>query len=161
MAPKPKPRPSPSPSQPPPPIEDLFTSLNKHIQRSEFEQAVKVADQGLILRVKNKIKNHFICPFFIIFFFHSEHFLIALLNKFPLFFFLVVLSIAPGDEDAIRCKVVALIRADDIDKAFSTIQSSQRLPVDFSFFKVGNCKHFWLRAYSFYYVVSTLRLFNE
>ncbi|KAF3431109.1 hypothetical protein FNV43_RR25839 [Rhamnella rubrinervis] len=93
MAPKPKDKskPSNSPSQPPPPIEDLFDSLNKHIQRSEFEQAVKVADQ--------------------------------------------VLSIAPGDEDAIRCKVVALIRADDIDKALSTIQSSQRPTVDFSFFK--------------------------
>ncbi|XP_015894415.3 uncharacterized protein LOC107428395 [Ziziphus jujuba] len=91
MAPKPKPKPSTSPSQPPPPIEDLFASLDKHIQRSEFEQAVKVADQ--------------------------------------------VLSIAPGDEDAIRCKVVALIRADDIDKALSAIQSSQRIPVDFSFFK--------------------------
>lgn len=48
MAPKPKekPKPSSAPSQPPPPIEDLFASLNKHIQRSEFEQAVKVADQG-------------------------------------------------------------------------------------------------------------------
>lgn len=94
MAPKAKEKqkPSPStPSQPLPPIEDLFTSLNRHIQRSEFEQAVKVADQ--------------------------------------------VLSIAPGDEDALRCKVVALIRADNFDKSLSTIQSSQKFPIDFSFFK--------------------------
>ncbi|PON71620.1 Signal recognition particle, SRP72 subunit [Trema orientale] len=93
MAPKPKekPKPSPATSQPPPPIEDLFASLNKHIQRSEFEQAVKVADQ--------------------------------------------VLSIAPGDEDAIRCKVVALIKADSIDEALSAIRTYQKSPVDFSFFK--------------------------
>ncbi|PON64764.1 Signal recognition particle, SRP72 subunit [Parasponia andersonii] len=93
MAPKPKekPKPSPATSQPPPPIEDLFASLNKHIQRSEFEQAVKVADQ--------------------------------------------VLSIAPGDEDAIRCKVVALIKADSIDEALSAIRTYQKSPVDFSFFQ--------------------------
>ncbi|XP_044491004.1 signal recognition particle subunit SRP72 [Mangifera indica] len=91
MAPKTKEKPKPAPSQPPPAIEDLFTSLNRHIERSEFEQAVKVADQ--------------------------------------------VLSIAPGDEDAVRCKVVALIKADDIDGALSTIQSSQKLPIDFSYFK--------------------------
>ncbi|XP_010044754.2 signal recognition particle subunit SRP72 [Eucalyptus grandis] len=93
MAPKPKnnPKPSPSPSQPPPPIEDLFASLNKHIQRSEYKQAVKVADQ--------------------------------------------VLGIAPGDEDAIRCKVVALIKSDSIENALTTIQSAKNLPIDFSFFK--------------------------
>lgn len=28
-------------------IEDLFTSLNRHIQRSEFNLAVRVADQGM------------------------------------------------------------------------------------------------------------------
>lgn len=94
MAPKTKEKPknSPlSPSQPPPAIEDLFTSLNRYVQRSEYEQAVKVADQ--------------------------------------------VLSIAPGDEDAIRCKVVALLKADNIDRAISTIQSAQKLPLDLSFFK--------------------------
>ncbi|GLU21792.1 hypothetical protein SLE2022_379080 [Rubroshorea leprosula] len=96
MAPKPKDKPkSPaSPAAPPPPppsIEDLFTSLNRHIERSEFKPAVKVADQ--------------------------------------------VLSIAPGDEDAIRCKVVALIKGDNIDAALSMIQSSQKLPIDLSFFK--------------------------
>ncbi|XP_030449426.1 uncharacterized protein LOC115671891 [Syzygium oleosum] len=93
MAPKPKdkPKPSPSPSQPPPPIEDLFASLSKHIQRSEFKQAVKVADQ--------------------------------------------VLGIAPGDEDAIRCKVVALIKGDSIEGALTTIQSARNLPIDFSFHK--------------------------
>ncbi|KAI4343361.1 hypothetical protein L6164_010719 [Bauhinia variegata] len=93
MAPKPKDKPKAAslPQQPPPPIEDLFTTLNRHIQRSEFEHAVKVADQ--------------------------------------------ILSISPGDEDALRCKVVALIKADSIDDALSTIQASQRPPADFNFFK--------------------------
>ncbi|KAK4753615.1 hypothetical protein SAY87_001719 [Trapa incisa] len=91
MAPKPKSKPSQSPSQPPPSLEDLFMSLNKHIQRSEFKQAVKVADQ--------------------------------------------VLGIAPGDEDAIKCKVVALIMNDSIDDALSAIQSARNFPIDFSFYK--------------------------
>ncbi|KAE8653744.1 SRP72 RNA-binding domain isoform 2 [Hibiscus syriacus] len=84
MAPKPKEKlkAASSPLQPPPPIEDLFTSLNRHIQRSEFTQAVKVANQ--------------------------------------------VLSVAPGDEDAIRCKLVALIKADKIVEALSAIQSAQK-----------------------------------
>ncbi|XP_023541561.1 signal recognition particle subunit SRP72-like [Cucurbita pepo subsp. pepo] len=90
MAPKSKDKPKPSPSsQPPPPIEDQFTSLSRHIQRSEFSQAVKVADQ--------------------------------------------ILSIAPGDEDALRCKIVALIKDDRIDDTLSAIQSSRT--IDFSFFK--------------------------
>ncbi|KAK2979913.1 hypothetical protein RJ640_029576 [Escallonia rubra] len=73
-------------------IEDLFTSLNRHIQRSEYEQAVKVSDQ--------------------------------------------ILSIAPGDEDAIRCKTVALIKGDSIDEALSFIrEASRKFPIDFSFLK--------------------------
>ncbi|XP_073150337.1 uncharacterized protein [Henckelia pumila] len=73
-------------------IEDLFTSLNRHIQRSEFEQAVKVSNQ--------------------------------------------VLKIAPGDEDAIRCKVVALIKNDSMDDALLTIEGfSMKSSIDFSFFK--------------------------
>lgn len=28
-------------------IEDLFTALNRHIERSEFDQAIKVSDQGV------------------------------------------------------------------------------------------------------------------
>ncbi|KAM7267671.1 hypothetical protein ACFE04_009837 [Oxalis oulophora] len=87
MAPKTKPKPS-TASQPPPAIEDLFTNLNKHIQRSEFQQAVKVADQ--------------------------------------------VLAIASGDEDAIRCKVVALIKDDKLDEALSAIRKA---PIDFSYAK--------------------------
>lgn len=51
-------------------------------------------------------------------------------------FYFSVLSIAPGDEDALRCKVVALIRADSFDKALSTIQSCQKFSTDFGFFKV-------------------------
>ncbi|KAL0437227.1 UNVERIFIED_CONTAM: Signal recognition particle subunit SRP72 [Sesamum radiatum] len=72
-------------------IEDLFTSLNRHIQRSEFDLAVKVSDQ--------------------------------------------VLAIAPGDEDAIGCKIVALIKNDNIEEALSAIQGfSKKSSVDFSFF---------------------------
>ncbi|RXH72231.1 hypothetical protein DVH24_033769 [Malus domestica] len=80
-----------STQQPPPSLEELFGSLSKHIEESEFEKAVKVADQ--------------------------------------------VLSINRGDEDALRCKVVALIKADDIDNALSTIRSSKSPPPDFSFFE--------------------------
>ncbi|XP_050206343.1 uncharacterized protein LOC126655965 [Mercurialis annua] len=91
MAPKPKGKPAAAPSQPPPAIEDLFTTLNKHIQRSDYEQAVKAANQ--------------------------------------------VLTVAPGDEDALRCKLVALIKADNIDAALTTIQSTQKLNFNFSFYK--------------------------
>ncbi|KAL4576897.1 hypothetical protein LXL04_012997 [Taraxacum kok-saghyz] len=89
MAPKAKPKPAAVPAVS---VEDLFTTLNRHIQRSEFDQAVKVADQ--------------------------------------------VLSVAPGDEDAIRCKIVSLIKADNIDDALSTIVAlSKKFPFDFDFFK--------------------------
>ncbi|KAK9119987.1 hypothetical protein Scep_018080 [Stephania cephalantha] len=92
MAPKTKEKPKPSPSpSPATPIEDLFANLNRHIQRSEYEEATKVADQ--------------------------------------------VLAVAPGDEDALRCKIVALIKADDIDRALSAIQAAEKRPFDFSFFK--------------------------
>ncbi|KAG7589268.1 Tetratricopeptide-like helical domain superfamily [Arabidopsis suecica] len=79
-----------------PAIEDLFSSLNKHIkgshtQRSEFEQVVKVADQ--------------------------------------------VLSILPSDEDAIRCKVVALIEAKKFNDALSVINLFHKLPMDLGFQK--------------------------
>jgi signal recognition particle subunit SRP72 len=125
MAPKPKdkPKPSPSPSQPPPSIEDLFSSLSKHIQRSDFAQAAKLSDQGPILTF---------ITFFNLFYF----------IKFLFFFFFAVLAIAPGDEDAIRCKVVALIKDDKIEDALSTIQSSQNVPIDFNFLKVHKFRAF-------------------
>ncbi|XP_057949479.1 uncharacterized protein LOC131144691 [Malania oleifera] len=91
MAPKTREKAKPAQSAASQPIEDLFTSLNRHIERSEYAQAVKLADQ--------------------------------------------ILSIAPGDEDALRCKVVALIKDDNIDQALSVVQSSQKLPFDFNFFK--------------------------
>lgn len=51
--------------------------------------------------------------------------------------FFPVLSIAPGDEDALRCKVVALVKDDNIEGALSTIKSSsQKSPADFNFLKV-------------------------
>ncbi|URE43392.1 hypothetical protein MUK42_25113 [Musa troglodytarum] len=46
-----------------------------------------------------------------------------------------VLAIAPGDEDALRCKVVALIKSDAIDKALSAIQASRHLPIDLRFYE--------------------------
>ncbi|OIS97685.1 hypothetical protein A4A49_04016 [Nicotiana attenuata] len=92
MAPKPKDKPKGSPATVGAVgIEDLFTSLNRHIQRSEYEQSVKVSDQ--------------------------------------------ILAVAPGDEDAIRCKVVALIKADSIDEALVAIQESKKAAIDLSFFK--------------------------
>ncbi|KAL3828180.1 hypothetical protein ACJIZ3_016982 [Penstemon smallii] len=91
MAPKAKAKPS-AAATPDVAIEDLFTSLNRHIQKSEFDLAVKVSDQ--------------------------------------------VLSISPGDEDAVRCKLVALIKNDSIEEALSTIeQCSKKSSIDFSFFK--------------------------
>ncbi|KAK1429068.1 hypothetical protein QVD17_11267 [Tagetes erecta] len=84
MAPKSKPKVATAPAIA---VEDLFTSLNRHIQRSEYEQAIKVADQ--------------------------------------------VLSVAPGDEDAIHCKIVSQIKADNIEHALSTISSNN----NFHFYK--------------------------
>ncbi|KAL3347796.1 hypothetical protein AABB24_021443 [Solanum stoloniferum] len=97
MAPKPKEKAKASAAAAAPviSIEDLFTSLNRHIQRSEYEQAVKISDQ--------------------------------------------ILAAAPGDEDAIRCKVVALVKADSIEEALVAIKdSSKKASLDLSFFK-GYC----------------------
>lgn len=48
-----------------------------------------------------------------------------------------VLAAAPGDEDAIRCKIVALIKDDSVDEALASIQdSSKKTSIDFTFFKV-------------------------
>ncbi|KAD3068439.1 hypothetical protein E3N88_36319 [Mikania micrantha] len=50
--------------------------------------------------------------------------------------FSAVLSVAPGDEDAIRCKIVSLIKADNIDDALSTIVTlSKKDPIDVGFYK--------------------------
>ncbi|KAL2485997.1 SRP72 RNA-binding domain [Abeliophyllum distichum] len=92
MAPKAKEKAKQAAAAPAVAIEDLFASLNRHIERSEFDQAVKISDQ--------------------------------------------VLSIAPGDEDAIRCKVVALIKNDSVDKALLAIEAcSNKSSIDFVFFK--------------------------
>ncbi|KAE9610500.1 hypothetical protein Lal_00029643 [Lupinus albus] len=87
----PKPKPASTPSQPPPSVEDLFTTLNRHINASSFQNAVKLSDQ--------------------------------------------ILAIAPSDEDAIRCKVVALIKEDRIEDALSAIRSSNKSLDDFDFLK--------------------------
>ncbi|KAL5719058.1 hypothetical protein ACHQM5_011890 [Ranunculus cassubicifolius] len=46
-----------------------------------------------------------------------------------------ILAIAPGDEDALRCKVVSLIKNYKFDQALATIQASQKFPIDFTFKK--------------------------
>lgn len=56
--------------------------------------------------------------------------------KFETVNFVSVLSIEPSDVDAIRCKVVALIKADKIDVALSVIQSFHNVPIDLGFQKV-------------------------
>lgn len=43
------------------------------------------------------------------------------------------MSVAPGDEDAVRCKVVALIKCDRIDEALSVIP---KVSNGFGYFKV-------------------------
>lgn len=51
-----------------------------------------------------------------------------------------MLSISPSDEDAVRCKVVALIKNDKTDEAVRAIQEcSKNLAVDFNFLKVFLC----------------------
>jgi signal recognition particle subunit SRP72 len=42
----------------------------------------------------------------------------------------------PGDEDAVRCKVVAHIKSDETDKALAAIRAAERLPIDTSYYKV-------------------------
>jgi signal recognition particle subunit SRP72 len=42
----------------------------------------------------------------------------------------------PGDEDAVRCKVVAHIKSDETDKALAAIRAAERLPIDLSYYKV-------------------------
>nr|CAB3460352.1 unnamed protein product [Digitaria exilis] len=74
-------------------VEDLFTSLHRHIQDKKFAQAVSVADQ--------------------------------------------VLKAAPGDEDAVRCKVVAHIKAYKIGEALAAVRAAERLPVDLSYYKIN------------------------
>ncbi|KAE9603070.1 putative tetratricopeptide-like helical domain, signal recognition particle, SRP72 subunit [Lupinus albus] len=87
----PKPKPASSQPTPPPSVEDLFTTLNKHINASAFQNAVKLSDQ--------------------------------------------ILAISSSDEDAIRCKIVALIKDDRIDEALSAIRSSPKSLDDFGFLK--------------------------
>ncbi|KAF8725990.1 hypothetical protein HU200_020570 [Digitaria exilis] len=70
-------------------VEDLFTSLHRHIQDKMFAQAV---------------------------------------------------SAAPGDEDAVRCKVVAHIKSYKIGEALAAVRAAERLPVDLSYYK-AYCYH--------------------
>lgn len=117
------------------PIEDLFTSLNRHIQRSELHLVVRVSDQGAWSQFTGFwCLSCFIREFVCI---ESRYrFLIFVLN-FVDVLGVLVLAIAPGDEDAIRCKVVALILDDKIDDALLAIGVlAKKSPVDLSFFKV-------------------------
>ncbi|KAG8054409.1 hypothetical protein GUJ93_ZPchr0001g33199 [Zizania palustris] len=45
------------------------------------------------------------------------------------------LAVAPGDEDAVRCKVVAHIKSDATEKALAAIRAAERLPIDLSYYK--------------------------
>eukprot|EP00249_Psilotum_nudum_P010597 c22638_g1_i1 orf=54-2165(+) len=78
-------------SVPPPSLDDLLTSLDKHVKSNEYTQIVKVADQ--------------------------------------------ILEVAPGDVDAVQCKVAALIHNDNIDQALSVIESTRNLGLDLSYCK--------------------------
>ncbi|KAJ0971066.1 hypothetical protein J5N97_019025 [Dioscorea zingiberensis] len=92
MAPKAKPKPSAPPTSAASiPLEDLFSTLNRHIQSFQYDLAAKVADQ--------------------------------------------ILAVSPGDEDAVRCKVVALIKSDAIDRAMAAINAFKGLPIDLKFYK--------------------------
>ncbi|CAN8243814.1 unnamed protein product [Cochlearia groenlandica] len=51
---KDKPKATTTTQAPPPAIEDLFTSLNRHIKRSEFQQAVTISDQVLSIIPSDK-----------------------------------------------------------------------------------------------------------
>ncbi|KAK7399972.1 hypothetical protein VNO78_11170 [Psophocarpus tetragonolobus] len=90
MAPKAKAAAASQPA-PPPPLEDLFTTLNRHIQASSYDNVVKLTDQ--------------------------------------------ILAISPDDDDALRCKVVALIKDDRVVDALSAIKSSRKHLDDFHFLK--------------------------
>ncbi|KAJ6809067.1 signal recognition particle subunit SRP72-like [Iris pallida] len=47
-----------------------------------------------------------------------------------------VLAVSPGDEDAVRCKVVALVKSDAIEKALSAIKGFEALPIpDLGYYK--------------------------
>ncbi|KAI3884957.1 hypothetical protein MKW98_002349 [Papaver atlanticum] len=121
MAPKAKQKPKSSPLQPAVAIEDLFTI-----------SIVMFIIQNLKKLLKLQIKVIFfpnLMKFFFFFFFHSWIFVILFC------FVCVVLAIAAGDEDALNCKIVALIKADNIDLALSTIKSSKNVTVDFGFYK--------------------------
>lgn len=100
-------------------VEDLFTSLHRHIEAGAFEQAAKVADQGQTLLPPRGPESRALTP-------RS--------NLTPTGS--AVLKAAPGDEDAVRCKVVAYIKADEIDKALAAIRAAERLPIDLSYYKV-------------------------
>ncbi|KAG8078720.1 hypothetical protein GUJ93_ZPchr0007g6416 [Zizania palustris] len=46
-----------------------------------------------------------------------------------------VLTVAPGDEDAVRCKVVAHIKSDATEKVLAAIRAAERHPIDLSYYK--------------------------
>jgi signal recognition particle subunit SRP72 len=47
-----------------------------------------------------------------------------------------VLKAAPGDEDAVRCKVTAHIKARKMDEALAAMRAAEHLPIDFTYYKV-------------------------
>lgn len=119
----PKPKPAPSQPTPPPALEDLFTTLNRHIQASAFDNVVKLTDQSSSISLLFSNTPPFIHIINVPLFYHRYLICIA------------VLAIAPDDEDALRCKVVALIKNDHVEDALSAIKSSRKQLDDFHFFK--------------------------
>lgn len=104
----------------------------------KYEQAVKVFDWNLFLEFPMFIFE--LCDLFICLCIQSwtqwicEFREVYLMRSYVCF---EVLAAVPGDEDAIRCKVVALIKADSIEEARVAIQEcSRKAPIDLSFFKV-------------------------
>lgn len=53
----PKPKPAPSQPAPPPALEDLFTTLNRHIQASAYDNAVKLTDQSPSINLTSHFKR--------------------------------------------------------------------------------------------------------
>lgn len=100
-------------------VEDLFTTLARHTKDSDFPKAVKVADQSCRLSPPPILLR-------------SAPIRSDLCLSFPF----SVLAVVPGDEDALLCKVVGLIKSDDIDRAVRCIEGAQGLPLDLRYYKV-------------------------
>lgn len=126
MAPKTKPKPQSQPATKVA-VEDLFSSIQRNSDDGKYDNVVKLADQGH----SSFSLVHFSCI-------STRCTLIGVFlgDFFFDFDIFAVLSILPGDEDALQCKVVALIKGDHFDRALSVIKASKKSSADFGFYKV-------------------------